>query len=73
MTLYRLFCFAPTLDSNLYESTLMMSFYTVGDRYQIYNDVSAEDAFIAQQMTAVPFWSDGGHTVSIHIFALLML
>ncbi len=30
-------------EPNLYESTLMMSFYTVGDRYQIYNGVSIED------------------------------
>lgn len=29
---------------NLYESTLVMSFYTVGDRYQIYNGVPADDA-----------------------------
>lgn len=31
-------------EPNLYESTLMMSFYTIGDRYQIYNGVSIEDA-----------------------------
>lgn len=29
---------------NLYESSLMMSFYTVGDRYQIYNGVPSEEA-----------------------------
>lgn len=36
--------YLTTDEPNLYESTLMMSFYTVGDRYQIYNGVSAEDA-----------------------------
>lgn len=36
--------FLTTDEPNLYESTLMMSFYTVGDRYQIYNGVPAEDA-----------------------------
>ena len=35
--------YLTTDEPNLYESTLMMSFYTVGDRYQIYNGVSAED------------------------------
>lgn len=29
---------------NVYESMLVMSFYIVGDKYQIYNGVSAEDA-----------------------------
>ena len=29
---------------NIYESMLMLSFYTVGDRYQIYNGVPMEDA-----------------------------
>lgn len=29
---------------NLYESSLIMSFYTVGDRYQIYNGVPMDDA-----------------------------
>lgn len=29
---------------NLYESSLMMSFYTVGDRYQIYSGIPMEDA-----------------------------
>ncbi len=34
-----------TTDSpNIYESMLMMSFYTVGDRYQIYNGVDMENA-----------------------------
>ena len=28
---------------NLYESTLLMSFYTLGDRYQIYNGIPLED------------------------------
>lgn len=33
-----------TVDSpNLYESTLMMSFYTLGDRYQIYKGASLEN------------------------------
>lgn len=33
-----------TVDKpNLYESTLMMSFYTLGDRYQIYNGIPMED------------------------------
>lgn len=36
--------YLTTDEPNLYESTLMMSFYTVGDRYQIYNGVPAEDA-----------------------------
>lgn len=36
--------YLTTDEPNLYESTLMMSFYTVGDRYQIYNGVSSEDA-----------------------------
>ncbi|MCM1105065.1 MAG: hypothetical protein NC409_13285 [Clostridium sp.] len=29
---------------NLYESSLMLSFYTVGDQYQIYNGIPMEDA-----------------------------
>jgi len=29
---------------NLYESTLMLSFYTIGNKYQIYNGVPAEEA-----------------------------
>lgn len=36
--------YLTTNQPNLYESTLMMSFYTVGDRYQIYNGIPAEDA-----------------------------
>lgn len=29
---------------NIYESMLVMSFYTVGNKYQIYNGVSSEQA-----------------------------
>lgn len=39
------FIISMTADEpNLYEASLMMSFYTVGDRYQIYNGVPAENA-----------------------------
>lgn len=31
-------------NMNIYESMLVMSFYIVGDKYQIYNGVNAEDA-----------------------------
>lgn len=39
------FTICLTTDApNIYESMLMLSFYTVGDRYQIYNGVPMEDA-----------------------------
>ena len=33
-----------TVRLNLYESMLVMSFYTIGNRYQIYSGVLPEDA-----------------------------
>ena len=35
--------YLTTDTPNLYESTLLMSFYTLGDRYQIYNGVSLDE------------------------------
>lgn len=42
---YTEFTITLTADNiNVYESMLVMSFYIVGDKYQIYNGVSSEDA-----------------------------
>lgn len=56
---YTIFTIALTDGNmNVYESMLVMSFYIVGDKYQIYNGVSAEEA-----VTVVRYVDSGTGTV----------
>ena len=45
-------------EMNIYESMLVMSFYTVGNQYQIYNGIPAEEA-----VTTVLYINDADGTV----------
>lgn len=52
---------------NIYESMLVMSFYTIGNRYQIYNGVPADEA-----LTAVIYINDSDGAIISETYSTSM-